>query len=83
MYTETIRFEEVFLTASKTVKCAGGCGRRLKRKRRFSQTINPWNKDENGKLKGRSQIYAELRRDIDKWEQEPDTCQHCKDGEQR
>jgi hypothetical protein len=80
LYTETIRYEEVSMTGTKSVKCAGGCGRTLKRQRKFSQTINPWNRKANGEIKSHVDIYPELRRDIEQWQAKPETCKHCEEG---
>jgi hypothetical protein len=74
--TETIRFERVPLTASKTVKCAG-CGRRLRRQRTFEQTLNPWNKNAQGLPRTRQEILAALREQAAEWKLRPETCGAC------
>jgi hypothetical protein len=73
----TYRFQEVPLYATKTVPCAGDCGRKLRRQRKFSQTLNPFNKDSEGRPKTTQQIYAELSAEAKEWEAEPETCRHC------
>lgn len=72
-------FEEVSLHGYKTVKCAGGCGRRLQRTKKFYQTLNPFNKDKRGRIKGREQIYKELNEENKKWKTEAVFCIHCGD----
>lgn len=56
-----VNFQEVSLHAEKSMKCAGGCGRRLRRQKKFWQTINPFNKFSDGTLKCGPQIMKELK----------------------
>ena len=78
----TITFNEVSIHGQKSVKCASGCNRTLKRSKRFWQTLSPFNKNERGELKSRDEIYAELRVESDAWKAQPEICSHCK-GTQR
>jgi hypothetical protein len=71
-----VTFEEVAIYSEKSVPCAGGCKRRLKRKKKFWQTLSPFNK------KSRDEIYAVLREESASWMLEPETCSHCKAGKQ-
>jgi hypothetical protein len=73
--TETIRFEPVGLTAYKNVKCAS-CGKRLRRQRRFEQTLNPYNR-KDGYPKSAGEILAEERAKAAEWKQQPETCGTC------
>lgn len=75
---QTITFNEVSIQGQKSVKCAGGCKRTLKRSRKFWQTLSPFNKNAAGELKTRDQIYDELRAERDAWVDEPETCSHCR-----
>ena len=77
MPTITTTFDEVKLTGEKSVKCSGGCGRILKRRSKFFQTINPFNKNAEGFVKSRDEIYKELGAEIEKWKKEPEICIHC------
>lgn len=70
-------FDEVSLPAEKTVKCSGGCGRRLKRRRKFWQTLNPYNKNEKGIPKERQEIFNELVIQATEWRGESEICIHC------
>jgi len=72
----SVTFDEISLTGVKNVKCSG-CGKKLKRQQRFFQTLNPFNKDKNGMVKSKHQIYTELEEDIKKWEVEPEKCRNC------
>lgn len=72
-----VTFKEVSLTGHSSALCAGGCGRRLQRSRRFYQTLNPFNKLPDGTLKSADDIYEELKKNIAQWKQAPVTCKHC------
>jgi hypothetical protein len=76
--TETIRFEPVGLTAYKAVKCSG-CGKTLRRQRRFEQTLNPYNRT-GGIPKTAAEILSEERAKAAEWQQKPETCSACLDG---
>lgn len=78
----TVTFREVTIHGSKSVKCAGGCGRTLKRQRKFWQTLNPFNKNRAGEQKFATEIQSELITERNKWLTEPETCSHCKANEQ-
>ena len=72
-----IDFEEISLTGEKNIKCNGGCGRRLKRRKKFCQTINPFNLNAERQVKSKQEIYEELRLDLRIWETETEKCIHC------
>ena len=74
-----IYVQEIKLYAEKNCKCSI-CGKRLKRRRKFYQTINPFNKRADGEVKTYSDIYPELREDAQKWERKPETCGKCKEA---
>jgi hypothetical protein len=78
--TETIRFERVPMTVSKTVKCAS-CGKRLRRQRTFEQTINPWNRNAQGLPRTYEEILAALREKAAGWKLAPETCWACPEPE--
>jgi hypothetical protein len=72
-----ITFEAVSFRGSKSVKCAGGCGRKLTRSKTFCQTINPWNKTAWGTTKTYDDIYPELIQSASEWRKAPEWCKHC------
>jgi hypothetical protein len=72
------RFEEIKLVSVKTGKC--GCGKYRRRCGKFSQTINPWNLNKNGRLKSRNEIRQELEKERAEWKLMPITCQNCQQG---
>lgn len=45
-------------------------GKKTTRKKTFSQTINPFNQDDNGKVKTRSDIMRELKAEAEAWREE-------------
>jgi len=59
-----IHYEEVLLKATKRGKCQ--CGKRVIRTKKFSQTINPYNRI-NGIPKTRNEILKELQAECDTW----------------
>lgn len=77
MATQTISFQEVTLRGTKSVKCAGDCGRTLKRQRKFWQTLNPFNKNASGQIKGVAEIRVELESERKGWLQDSEFCKHC------
>lgn len=53
-------FEEVKLTVKATAPC-GKCGSKCSRTKVFSQTLNPFNTNDDGTVKTREQIMKELQ----------------------
>lgn len=74
----TMTLKEVAQYRDKTVPCAGGCKRRLKRQKKFWQTLSPFNKNAAGVVKTASEIHDELDQEFKAWAAEPETCSHCK-----
>jgi hypothetical protein len=70
-------FDEVSRTGRKTVKCSGGCDRRLKRQKKFTHTINPFNKNKAGVPKTRAEVQKDVDAKAAAWEKEPELCIHC------
>lgn len=59
-----VNFDEVTIRGTKTVTVEG---KRRKRSRSFSQTINPFNKKKDGSVKSRQDIIEELLIERNKW----------------
>jgi hypothetical protein len=74
----TVTFNEVVVHGQKSVKCSKGCGRTLRRAKKFWQTLSPFNKNKTGALKTREEITAELSVERHAWEGRPETCSHCR-----
>lgn len=70
-----IAYDELKVSAKKTGKCQ--CGKRLSRSTTFSETENPFNKNEQGQPKSRDEIYASLKVKRDIWLSEPIVCTGC------
>ena len=56
-----------------------GCGKSTQLTKEFSQTLNPWNKDENGNVRTRSQIHSELIKQRTEWEKTAKDNLRCRD----
>jgi hypothetical protein len=74
----TYRFEEVKYHVTKKTVCTG-CGKKLMRSTTFSQTINPFNKNADGAMKTRREIWHELAAEAEAWTPVA-TCPKCRDG---
>ena len=64
-----VQFEEVSIRAEKTIIDENG--KKRKRKKKFYQTLNPFNVRANGSVKSRDFIILELREQASKWAKEP------------
>lgn len=75
----TYRFEEVTYPVKRRVPCAGGCGKKLTRQTTLSQTINPFNKNPDGSIKTRADIWQALRAEAETWQPSARsaTCAAC------
>lgn len=68
-------FNEVSIYGERRYKCP--CGRRVSRRKKFYQTLNPYNKTKDGNVKSREQIYVEIKADRAAWlVAEPEPCGH-------
>ena len=76
----TYRFERVPWTAKKTVPCTV-CGKNIRRQRTFEQTLNPFNKTADGRVKTIKDIYPELSAKAEDWQQQPETHDTCQQQE--
>lgn len=73
----TIRFQEIKRTVTRRLKCRNAdCGKRFHRSRTFTQTINPFNKTTDGRVKGFSDIWPELGAECEAWRPD-DLCGKC------
>jgi hypothetical protein len=67
MYRQTITFEEVSQLAVRKGVCRF-CGKRGRRQRTFTMTVNPWNKNPDGSVRTRQEVVAANRILADEWE---------------
>jgi len=71
-----ITFDVIKERATKSGKCRE-CGKRCSRSKTFEQTINPWNKNDDGTQKSANDIRAELRVEVKTWLGEAIICASC------
>jgi len=77
----TVRFQEFTRQGQKSLPCPG-CGKKVRRQRTFSMTLNPWNKDpETGLPRTRGQIWNALGVKAAEWQAKPEKCTPCLDAE--
>jgi hypothetical protein len=74
--TYVYSFEKVTHRAEKRVPCTI-CGRKMTRAKTFWQTLNPFNKNADGDVKSREEIYRELKAEADAWKSQPETHWMC------
>ena len=72
-----VYFEEVSQRAKKSGKCSV-CGKPCTRSIKFFQTLNPFNKNEDGSIKTRGQIYAQQVVQIAMWKKIPPFHEKCR-----
>jgi hypothetical protein len=86
MRSTTHTFDVCAATAPYTCAC-GGCGKTLNRVAKVEHTVNPFNKNDDGSIKTRSEVYrsADLaaREEAAKLEGSVQTCRDCEDAPNR
>lgn len=70
MQSRRVVFQEVVLAFRKSGVCPG-CGGKATRTKKFSQTLNPFNKNSKGAVKTEAEIKGELVSAGHKWRMEP------------
>ena len=76
----TYIYERVQVGAYKAGPCAI-CGKRAERRETFGQTLNPFNRNADGSVKTRHEIWNEICAEARKWEQAgPVLHARCEDG---
>lgn len=74
----TYTFEKVTRPVSKRLPCPT-CGKKIRRSTTLYQTLNPFNKNEDGTVKTFKQILAELEEQAKEWQAKPVKCTPCSD----
>ncbi|WP_372344637.1 hypothetical protein [Streptomyces sp. KL116D] len=72
----TYTFRKVPHQAAKSVPCTI-CGKKVRRQRTFFQTLNPFNKNDQGLPKTELEIVRELDAQATRWHAEPETHPKC------
>lgn len=66
-----VKFEEVKVCRKKCMKCADGKWRT--RRKTFTNTVNPYNKNGDGTVRTMHEIYVSLNAEADEWMRQPIT----------
>ena len=81
--TVTTRFEEVKLSAMRSGKCLA-CGKRRSRSFSYMNTINPFNKNEDGAVRSyhevNERVSKKLKDFMDKFDKRGFKCASCEDS---
>ncbi|HIA5714228.1 TPA: hypothetical protein ACWQQG_000990 [Yersinia enterocolitica] len=72
-----INFQEVSITRVRVGKCDAR-GKRFMEKKKFYQTLNPFNKNSDGTVKSRDEILLEVKLESDKWLESSLRHEKCK-----
>ena len=74
-----VEFERIRCAHPKTGNCPV-CGRRVTKSQTFEQTVNPFNRNEDGSVKTREQVRADVHAEAEAWQ--PDfRHEKCKEKE--
>jgi hypothetical protein len=74
----TYVFPEVKAYGTKALPCPG-CGRKVRRKRMFTQTESPFNKNPDGSVRTPQEIYDALSEERRAWESVPERHVACEE----
>jgi hypothetical protein len=66
MASYTVRYEPVRTSRTKRGPCPA-CGKTVTRSRTFENTINPFNKNEDGIVRTRSEVWKRVNAVADEW----------------
>lgn len=69
-------YEPVSAKVSKSGLCTV-CGRKATRTKTFTNTVNPFNKNEDGTVRTRAEVWANVRRLAEEWKSLPVTHGGC------
>lgn len=78
----TYTYDEVGHPATRTGACPT-CGKKTRRSRTFTQTVNPFNKNEDGTMKTYTEVRADVRADAEAWNPDPGVFEHQKCRDER
>lgn len=71
-----ITFQAIRRNVTKTVKCEC-CGKSLRRSTTIENTVNPWNRNDDGTVKTASQVRDDVDAQAKAWEPANRTCKTC------
>lgn len=79
MRTICTTYQEVAITPERSGTCSK-CGKPCRRKKKFFQTLNPFNKNAKGEIKTANEIRAELTEQFREWAKSTPLCHvKCED----
>lgn len=70
------RYEEISWRSEKSGECAV-CGKHVKRQKKFTNTVNPWNRNPDGTTRTRVEVMANVQSLAARWQEQPVTHQRC------
>lgn len=71
-------FNEVSIRTEKKCSCVQ-CGKRLTRRKKFFQTLSPWNKNADGTVRTRTEVMQIIQKEAADWRLIPEMCKACKE----
>lgn len=71
-----MRFQEIRHQGRKNLPCPS-CGKKVRRTRSFTQTVNPFNRNDDGSVRTPYEIRQALMAEARVWESEPVPCATC------
>jgi hypothetical protein len=74
----THTFNEIKWTGKKRVSC-GNCGTKVSRRRTFMQTVNPFNKHDDGTPKSPREVSEAVQAELQEWKEKQtgELCSPC------
>jgi hypothetical protein len=80
-HTVTTRYEPVTTSREHRGKCSV-CGKPTVRRRTFQHTVNPFNKNEDGSVRTRAEVWKRVNAVADEWipDFRHDKCRGATDG---
>lgn len=74
--TETTRYERISAMRIRNLPCPV-CGKKYRRQRTFTQTVNPWNKNDQGLPKTWHEVETAVNAEADDWARTPERHPAC------
>lgn len=78
----TYIYDVVKWGATRTAECPT-CGKKTRRSYTFTQTVNPFNKNDDGEPKTYHEVEQSVRADAEAWDPAPELFEHQKCREER
>ena len=72
----TYTYRQISVKGWKAGRCVV-CGKGAERSKTFTNTVNPWNRNEDGSVRTAAEVLANVRRLACEWEAEPVKHARC------